>query len=205
MFLTEPWLPFPNRTPLSPQFLTHNNKSLTPSSSCGCKINIRARDYHFAGRRNHLSCSHGENPSSSSSSEDAHEPGPPQEVVLKAISEVSRTEGRVGQTTNVVIGGTVTDDSTNEWLTLDQKVNSYPTVRGFTAIGTGGDDFVHAMVIAVESVLEYTIPRGQVKQKISSGGKYVSVNIGPVQVVSSEQVQAVYNAMKRDVRMKYFL
>lgn len=26
------------------------------------------------------------------------------------------------------------------------------------------------------------------KQKISSGGKYVSVNIGPVQVVSSEQV-----------------
>lgn len=26
------------------------------------------------------------------------------------------------------------------------------------------------------------------KQKISSGGKYVSVNIGPVQVISSEQV-----------------
>lgn len=36
--------------------------------------------------------------------------------------EVSKTEGRVGQTTNVVIGGTVTDDSTNEWLALDQKV-----------------------------------------------------------------------------------
>lgn len=26
------------------------------------------------------------------------------------------------------------------------------------------------------------------KQKVSSGGKYVSVNIGPVQVISSEQV-----------------
>ena len=37
-------------------------------------------------------------------------------------SEVSKTEGRVGQTTNVVIGGTVADDSTNEWLSLDQKV-----------------------------------------------------------------------------------
>lgn len=36
--------------------------------------------------------------------------------------EVSKTEGRVGQTTNVVIGGTVADDSTNEWLALDQKV-----------------------------------------------------------------------------------
>lgn len=38
-------------------------------------------------------------------------------------SEVSKTEGRVGQTTNMVLGGTVTDDSTDEWLTLDQKVD----------------------------------------------------------------------------------
>ncbi|OIW14666.1 hypothetical protein TanjilG_33008 [Lupinus angustifolius] len=105
----------------------------------------------------------------------------------------------------MVIGGTVADDSTNEWLSLDQKVNSYPTVRGFTAIGTGGEDFVQAMVVAVESVIQQPIPRGRVKQKLSSRGKYVSVNIGPVQVVSSEQVQAVYNAMKRDDRMKYFL
>lgn len=37
-------------------------------------------------------------------------------------------------------------------------MNSYPTVRGFTAIGTGGDDFVHSMVIAVESVLQQPIP-----------------------------------------------
>lgn len=41
------------------------------------------------------------------------------------LSEVSKAEGRVGQTTNVVIGGTVTDDSTNEWLSLDQKVELY--------------------------------------------------------------------------------
>lgn len=31
--------------------------------------------------------------------------------------------------------------------------------RGFTAIGTGGDDFVEAMVIAVESVLQQPIPK----------------------------------------------
>lgn len=43
-------------------------------------------------------------------------------LTVEIDSEVSKTEGRVGQTTNVVIGGTVTDDSTNEWLTLDQKV-----------------------------------------------------------------------------------
>ncbi|KAK9120103.1 hypothetical protein Scep_018196 [Stephania cephalantha] len=47
--------------------------------------------------------------------------------------------------------------------------------------------------------------KGRVRQKLSSRGKYVSVKIGPVQVVSSEQVQAVYNAMRRDDRMKYFL
>lgn len=31
-------------------------------------------------------------------------------------------------------------------------------VRGFTAIGTGGDDFVQAMVVAVESVIQQPIP-----------------------------------------------
>ncbi|XP_026663796.1 uncharacterized protein LOC103715842 [Phoenix dactylifera] len=155
-----------------------------------------------------LRCSHSEAPSpasSPSSSSPQDDQGPPQEAVLKAISEVSKSEGRVAQTTNIVIGGTVTDDASNEWLVLDQKVNSYPMKRGFTAIGTGGDDFVQAMVVAVESVLQQPIPKGRVTQKLSSRGRYVSVNIGPIRVVSSEQVQAVYNAMRRDDRMKYFL
>jgi putative lipoic acid-binding regulatory protein len=111
------------------------------------------------------------------------------------------------------------------------QVNSYPTDRGFTAIGTGGDDFVHSMVVAVESVLQESIPKvstyscwekekcsdmhsrllfvlylslncllysrlmhlemvctGPGTQKLSSRGKYVSVKIGPIRVVSSEQV-----------------
>ena len=41
------------------------------------------------------------------------------------VAEVSKTEGRIGQTTNMVIGGTVTDDSTNEWVALDKKVCSF--------------------------------------------------------------------------------
>ncbi|XP_058194652.1 uncharacterized protein LOC131311288 isoform X2 [Rhododendron vialii] len=201
VFLTEPWpRPLPTNSFSAPSIVSHKIKSSIPSLSCGCGI-ARARDFHFSRRTHHRNCAHNE---TASSSEEDHDQGPPQEAVLKAIS-VSKAEGRIGQTTNVVIGGTVTDDSTNEWLALDQKVNSYPTVRGFTAIGTGGDDFVHAMVVAVESVLQQPVPEGQVKHKLSTRGKYVSVNIGPVRVISSEQVQAVYNAMRRDDRMKYFL
>ncbi|XP_052187169.1 uncharacterized protein LOC127797963 isoform X2 [Diospyros lotus] len=202
VFLTELCRPLPRNPP--PFAAAVSFISRHKSSICGCKI-VAARDFHHARRttRLPLNCSHNQSPQSSPPED--QDQGPPQEAVLKAISEVSKTEGRVGQTTNVVIGGTVTDDSTNEWLVLDQKVNSYPTIRGFTAIGTGGDDFVQSMVVAVESVLQQPIPEGQVKHKLSSRGKYVSVNIGPVRVVSSEQVQAVYNAMRRDDRMKYFL
>ncbi|XP_027098741.1 uncharacterized protein [Coffea arabica] len=198
--LTEAWRPLPGKLT---SFSFPAQKIPTTNLRCGCNV-PKTRNLCIGRRTRHPNCSDNGNPSPSSA-DDQDQEDPPQEAVLKAISEVSRAEGRVGQTTNVVIGGTVTDDSTNEWLALDKKVNSYPTVRGFTAIGTGGDDFVQAMVVAVESVIQQPIPEGQVKQKLSSRGKYVSVNIGPVQVVSSEQVQAVYNAMRRDDRMKYFL
>ncbi|EEF47465.1 conserved hypothetical protein [Ricinus communis] len=150
VFITEPWV----------RPLNHQNRALFSHQSrhrwsCGFyrRRSIRARVSHFS-KLSYVNCSYNDN----NNTEDGQEQGPPQEAVLKAISEVSKTEGRVGQTTNVVIGGTVTDDSTNEWLALDQKVNSYPTVRGFTAIGTGGDDFVQAMVVAVESVIQQPIP-----------------------------------------------
>ncbi|CAF1920894.1 unnamed protein product [Brassica napus] len=39
-----------------------------------------------------------------------------------SLFEVSKTDGRVGNTTNVIIGGTVADDSAKDWLVLDQKV-----------------------------------------------------------------------------------
>lgn len=35
---------------------------------------------------------------------------------------MSKTDGRVGKTTNMIIGGTVADDSAQDWLELDQKV-----------------------------------------------------------------------------------
>ncbi|XP_030449284.1 uncharacterized protein LOC115671784 [Syzygium oleosum] len=210
--LTEPWKPSlatPASFSLSLSLASAASSPPPPPRRLGCGHRPPwAPDSHAARRGRELNCSTGNgswSPPENSEEYDQEEQGPPQEAVLKAISEVSKAEGRVGQTTNVVIGGTVSDDSTNEWLALDKKVNTYPTVRGFTAIGTGGDDFVQAMIVAVESVIQQPIPKGRVRQKSSSRGKYVSVNIGPIHVVSSEQVQAVYNAMRRDERMKYFL
>ncbi|CAL1354987.1 unnamed protein product [Linum trigynum] len=202
VFATEqPWRPFQQTRRLCcfPQTTTTIERR---KPICALCRSVRARRFHSVVPCRSYFSNNGGVPVPE---DDDQEQGPPQEAVLKAISELSKTEGRVGQTTNVVIGGTVADDSSEEWLDLDKKVNTYPTVRGFTAIGTGGDDFVQAMVVAVESVIQQPIPEGRVRQKVSSRGKYVSVNIGPVQVVSSEQVQAVYNAMRRDDRMKYFL
>ncbi|XP_022872222.1 uncharacterized protein LOC111391284 [Olea europaea var. sylvestris] len=65
--------------------------------------------------------------------------------------------------------------------------------------------FDHPYLLNVGYLSFRVLLQGQVKHRVSSRGKYVSVNIGPVQVVCSEQVQAVYNAMRRDDRMKYFL
>ncbi|KAL0539124.1 hypothetical protein IC582_023302 [Cucumis melo] len=197
IFLTEPSRPLhfsPPSSSSSSSSSLRTNRSFTHRLYCNAR-RINARGFHFS-KPTLLNCSYDDTQSTSSSNQDGQDP--PQEAVLKAISEVSKTEGRVGHTTNMVLGGTVTSDSSNEWLALDQKVNSYPGVRGFTAIGTGGDDFVQSMVVAVESVIQQPIPEGKVRHKLSAKGKYISVNIGPVQVISSEQVQAVYNAMKRD-------
>lgn len=136
--------------------------------------------------------------------ESSENPEPPQEAVLKAISEVAKMEGRSAKTTNLVMGGTESPDGSS-WLELDRKVNTYPSLRGFTAIGTGGLDFVQSMVVAVESVLQEPIPETRVRQRKSAQGRYISVKIGPMLVESSAQVQQIYLAMRRDERMKYFL
>ncbi|KAK9076205.1 hypothetical protein SSX86_004538 [Deinandra increscens subsp. villosa] len=192
-----------NRT--SPNFTSVSvSPNLQNSSTFGCRIATRVR--YFGSRRkdhNQLNCYHPENASSSSSREDDYEH--PQDAILKVISDISKAEGRIGRTTTMILGGTSSNDSTYDGLSLTKMLNIYPAARGFTAIGSGGDDFVQAMVVAVESVVQHPIPQGKVKQKLSSGGKYVSVKIGPVQIVSSKQVQAVYYAMRRDDRMRYFL
>lgn len=60
------------------------------------------------------------------------------------------------------------------------------------------------MVAAAEGII------GPVHQECvtctaSSKGKYTSVRMGPVWVQSSDQVVAVYEAMRKDTRLKMYL
>ncbi|GKC45769.1 hypothetical protein Tco_1063491 [Tanacetum coccineum] len=86
----------------------------------------------------------------------------------------------------MVLGGTVTDDATtDEWLTLDQKLWWVLSNQTFTSNSTG----------YITAFLQYI---RVLKQKMSSGGKYVSVNIGPVQVVSKKRRPITYTDETRE-------
>ena len=68
----------------------------------------------------------------------------------------------------------------------------------FKGIGTTGDDasaFAAAIVDAVASVVG-PVDAAAVQTRESSGGKYVSVSVGPVTVQNGDEVVAVYAAMK---------
>lgn len=66
-------------------------------------------------------------------------------------------------------------------------MNKYPSQRVFNAVGLGGDGFQANMLKAVEDVVG-TVHVECVSERPSSGGKYVSVRIGPVWVESGDQV-----------------
>jgi putative lipoic acid-binding regulatory protein len=105
---------------------------------------------------------------------------------------------------NLVLGADNTDDG---WRALDEKVNKYPFVREFKAIGGGGadgEDFVLSMMAAASSVTGEVLQREQVVVRASRTGKYLSVNLR-VMVQNGDQVMAIFQAMKADARMRYFL
>jgi putative lipoic acid-binding regulatory protein len=88
---------------------------------------------------------------------------------------------------------------------VDAAINEYPCSRVFTAIGVQEDDFRDSMVKCVESALNCCVHPDAIVVKPSSGGKYASIRIGPVVVSNSDEVVAVFNGMKADERLKWFL
>ena len=90
------------------------------------------------------------------------------------------------------------DQSEEKWRQLDERVNEYPDKRVFKGIGVAGADaglFRRAIVAAVETVVG-KIDDSAVTVRDSSGGKYVSVSVGPVLVQNGDDVVAIYAAMK---------
>ncbi|GAQ80174.1 hypothetical protein KFL_000480150 [Klebsormidium nitens] len=132
-------------------------------------------------------------------------PEPPWKRLQNAASKENTgnasSTGKLGENSIPVLGGAAPDE---EWRRLDAKVHEYPTPRFFTSIGTGDDDFARSMVTAVESIIG-TLPEERVVQRYSEKGKYISVKIGPIMCTSSDQVVAIYQAMRADPRMRFFI
>lgn len=84
-------------------------------------------------------------------------------------------------------------------------MNKYPSQRTFSAIGTGGDTFRTAVVAAVESVLGSVTHPECITCQPSSGGKYVSVRVGPVVVQSGEQVIQVFAKIRDTEGVKWYM
>lgn len=66
--------------------------------------------------------------------------------------------------------------------------------------------FAADIVRAIESVVG-PVPPTAVATRDSSGGKYVSVSVGPVIVQSGDEVVRIYAAMKKEAgsRLKWYI
>lgn len=127
---------------------------------------------------------------------------PEQHPLLDSLANVHRASGRAGGSRNVVLG---LETSESAWRCLDERVHTYPYLRDFTAIGEGGEGFADAMVSAVAAVVGPVERETQVSQRPSRGGNYVSVTVGPVVVTSPDSVVEVYQRMRSDGRLRYWL
>lgn len=125
------------------------------------------------------------------------------DAVIQTLAGLSKAQGRdVSQSGRNLVLGLDGDDQT--WDELDQKVNVYPLVREFKCIGSGGEDFVTTLLASAVEVTQRPLRREEVVVRQSSKGNYQSVCIY-IEVMSGNEVKAVYAALKKDTRLKYFL
>lgn len=96
-------------------------------------------------------------------------------------------------------------DSVENVQEVDQAVNEYPCERIFTAIGDATPGFKDNMIACVEKALNFKVHPESILERQSSGSKYISIKIGPVIVSNADEVVAVYTAMKKDERLKWFI
>lgn len=122
------------------------------------------------------------------------------DALVETLGDISDVDGRVATGNKLVLGGS---DSLEKWRELDAKVNTYPTERVFKAIGSGGDEFVDSMVAVIRGVT--SVEDVPAAARPSAKGNYVSVTLGPVMMDHSDQVIEVYQRMREDERLKWYL
>lgn len=98
-----------------------------------------------------------------------------------------------------------TAHSEAEWRDVDAKVNEYPLMRSFVAVGTGGEAFVTDVAAVVGRVLGREVGGDAVSSRPSKRGTYVSATVGPVRVDTPDQVVEIFRALKGDPRLKFYL
>jgi putative lipoic acid-binding regulatory protein len=126
------------------------------------------------------------------------------DAVIRSLAGVSKAEGRdVSDTGRRLVLGLDQEDE-QSWDALDKKVNQYPLVREFKCIGSGGEDFVTSLLAAAMEVTKRPLRREEVVVRQSRKGNYQSVCIY-VDVASGEEVKAIFAALKKDTRLRYFL
>ena len=123
-----------------------------------------------------------------------------------AESSSSKKQNSMEKRGKPVILGNPNDPSSllSDWDALDQHVNEYPGNRTFKVIGSGGEDFLKSMRSCVEAVVG-KLDDKCIKTRPSSEGNYLSVTFGPILIETPEQFKDIYNSMKQDSRMKFFI
>ena len=131
--------------------------------------------------------------------------------LIKTMSELAKQrkenagtsapgQGNTGSTT-VMVGA----DTDEKWKELDAKVNEYPSMRKFQAIGADEEGFVDDIVTLISNALGGRVIHPEnVTTRPSSKGKYVSANV-IAEMLSGDDVLSVYQALKSDKRIKWFL
>jgi len=133
------------------------------------------------------------------------------DALIQSLSAVVRNEGRGQSGTNVVLGSEAGKAATDEehvskWKELDERLGTeYPSMRNFKAIGAAEESYAEMVRETVSRGIGYAVPPMMVAKRASSTGKYWTVDVGPVEVKSQEQLVEIYTAIKADPRTKFMM
>jgi len=129
--------------------------------------------------------------------------------LIKSLSELAKKRKDGANAPSKKTGGNTTvmmaAETDEKWRELDAKVNEYPCLRKFQAIGADEEGFVGDIVALISGALGGRVIHPEnVTVRPSSKGTYVSANV-VVEMLTGDDVISVYKALKSDKRIKWCL